>query len=105
MEGEKRDLRFEYGLGGSIDMRVSRELGALVPAYSVQSALYPQRQSLYPFGDASNLPGRALREEVLRSEDDEQYRSGYGSRRVSALEARLLYQRKFIWTSNKLSTK
>jgi hypothetical protein len=63
MKGKKRDLEFEYGLGGSIDMRVSRELGALVPAYSVQSALHLQRQSLYEysFGDASNLRGRALK--------------------------------------------
>jgi hypothetical protein len=51
---------------GSIDMRVSRATwGELVLAYSVKSALYPQRQSLYPFGDAKNLRGRGLREEVL----------------------------------------
>jgi hypothetical protein len=89
-------------------MRVSRTTwGELVLAYSVQSALYPQRQSLYPFGDAKNLRGRGLREEVLNTEDAELDRSGYeyGSRRVYALEAKLPYQRKLYLDIKQVSTK
>jgi hypothetical protein len=48
-----------------------------------------------------------LREEVLNTEDAELDRSGYeyGSRRVSALEAKLPYQRKPYLDIKQVSTK
>jgi hypothetical protein len=92
MKGKKTELKFEEGMGGSIEMRVSRATwGACPRLFSTICPLPSNGRSLYPFGNVSNLRVR------LRVRQPASFRAGS--------EITLLYQRKLYLDIKQVSTK
>jgi hypothetical protein len=105
-KGKETELKFEYGWKGQLTCGCPEQLrGNLSPLIQYNLPLTLNGRVCILLGMPRILRGRGLREEVLNSEDAELDRSGYeyGSRRVSALEAKSPYciRGNSILTSNK----